>query len=283
MIDLHVHSTFSDGSLTPEQLVASAREIGLTALALTDHDCTSGIERFMAACADGDGSGLRGIPGVEISADVKGGTMHLLGYYVDTQDAELERTLDLIRDGREFRNHKILARLNELGLPMTWEEVSAFAGEDVVGRPHFAQALLSKGYISTKQEAFDSYLAKGKPAYVDRFRLSPSDSVAAIRSAGGVPVLAHPYTLQLGDAALRSFVTELKEAGLAGIEVYYSEHSSARVKAYLALAADRGLLVTGGSDFHGEANSEVALGTGRGGLAVPDELADELQRYARSV
>jgi len=274
MIDLHVHSTFSDGSLTPEALAAQAAESGLHAVALTDHVSTAGVARFLAACQV---NGIEGMTGVEISADVSRGTLHMLGYGVDTNHARLQSVLHEIRDGREERNHKILAKLNALGYVLTWDEVAAYAGEDVIGRPHFAQALLAKGFVASKEEAFDRLLAKNKPAYVDRFRLSPAESVGLIREAGGVAVLAHPFTLDLGKKALRAYVEELKGLGLDGIETYYSEHTPVQVREYESLARDLDLIRTGGSDFHGDINPNIRLGVGFGTLHVPDELFEELK------
>ena len=279
MIDLHVHSTFSDGSLTPEQLVDNALDIGLTALGLTDHDCTGGIDRFMAACAL---KGLNGIPGVEISADVKHGTLHVLGYFIDHRNRAFESVLENIRSGREARNRKILTKLNELGFKLTWDEVASYAGEDVIGRPHFAQAMVAKGYVAGTKKAFDLYLGKGKPGYVDRFRLLPADSMEIILKAGGVPVLAHPFTLDLDSKMLDEYVKELVDAGLQGIEGYYSEYTPQQQKEYQELAMKYHLVLTGGSDFHGGINPDVKLGSGFGSLRAPDELAERLRERAGS-
>lgn len=273
MIDLHVHSTFSDGSLTPAELVSKAVELELTAVALTDHDCTDGLPSFLGAC---EGTGVRGVPGVEMSADVDTGTMHMLAYYMDTENPELVSALEHVRDGRRIRNEKILNRLNEQGLSLTWEEVSDHAGEEVVGRPHFAMAMTKKGYVRTKQQAFDQYLAKGKVAYVDRFRLTAAESVRIVRNAGGVPVLAHPFTLQLDARQLHSCVGELAGLGLEGIEGYYSEYTPAQQEEYLELARDHGLVVVGGSDFHGDLNPAIKLGSGFGKLRIPDNLLGDL-------
>jgi predicted metal-dependent phosphoesterase TrpH len=269
MIDLHTHSTFSDGSLTPEQLAAKAREAGIVALGLTDHDSTGGVARFVAACKE---ASVLPVPGVEISANVDHGTLHILGYFMDLADVRLQETLEEIRDGRNARNRRILKRLNELGLTLAWEEVARYAGEEVVARPHFARALIARGYVKTGQDAFDRYLGKGQPAYVDRFRLSAHDSVRVIHEAGGLSVLAHPFTLDLKPRDLKEFVRGLAEAGLDGIEGYYSEYTRDQQNAYLALAGELGLVVTGGSDFHGDPNPAISLGVGFGNLRVPDEL-----------
>lgn len=277
MIDLHVHSTFSDGSLTPEQLIEEARRIGLSAMALTDHDGMMGIDRFLKAAQQ---AGIEPVPGVEISVDVSSGTLHMLGYYLDRDNTAVVESLALIRGGREDRNKVILDRLNRLGAGLVWEDVAKFAGEDVVGRPHFAQAMVEKGFVKDKQDAFDRYLAKGKAAYVDRFRLSAEDSIRMIRGAGGIAVLAHPATLGLGTTALRDLLTSLKAAGLQGVEAYYSEHTPAQQDLYLRLAAEFGFLVTGGSDFHGAVNPDIKLGRGFGQLVVPDALMGPIRDLA---
>jgi len=274
MIDLHMHSTFSDGTLAPEALAELAGGFGLTAIALTDHDGMDGTARFLAAC---EKEGVQGISGVEISAQVSKGTMHILGYFVDHTDEELEAALAQIRSGREVRNREILDKLNALGCELDWDEVVALTDKDVVGRPHFAMAMQARGYVSGKTEAFDRYLAKGKPAYAERFRLGPAESFAAIRKAGGVPVLAHPFTLQLGNKALQRALGEYRDMGLQGIEVYYSEHSAAMEETYKQMARELGLAMSGGSDFHGDVNPKIRMGIGFGRLRVPDELVAELE------
>jgi len=280
MIDLHTHSLFSDGSCSPTELVDEACRIGLTALALTDHDSTTGVDEFMDACRRSSPEGPMGIPGVEISADVDQGTMHLLGYFIDHGNGALESILLEIRNGREIRNRKIISRLGELGANLTFDEVADFAGDEVVGRPHFASAMIARGYVKSKQEAFDSYLAKGKPAYIDRFRLLPEESIRAIRAAGGVPVLAHPLTLGLSDRKLRAVVGEFREMGLQGIEVHYSEHSAVLVEQLLTLARDFDLVVTGGTDYHGKMNPGIKLGVGFGSLKISDDLVEPLRLRA---
>lgn len=274
MIDLHIHSTFSDGSLTPTQIAALARESGVGAIALTDHDSTDGVPELLSACAR---EGVEAVVGVEISAEVSRGTMHVLGYGVDMANASLQDALRQIRAGRCDRNKVILDRLNSLGYVLAWDEVSSLAGEDVVGRPHFAQALVNRGYVKSREDAFERLLAKGKPGYVDRFRLTPEESIDAIRGAGGVAVMAHPSTLELGKKALVDELRRLAARGLGGVEVYYSEHPSEVQDEYRAMADSMGLLSTGGSDFHGEGNPAVRLGRGFGNLHVPDALMAPLR------
>lgn len=278
MIDLHTHSTFSDGSFSPEDLVRTCAEAGLTGVALTDHDTVEGVPRFMAAC---EAHGITGVPGVEISADVEKGGMHMLGYFVEPASESLEATLVKIRSGREDRNIEILENLNKAGLELTMDEVISFAGEGVVGRPHFAQAMLARGYIKTKDEAFKKYLARGKSGYADRFRLTPEQSIDLIHDAGGLAVLAHPFTLELSDSELGRFVKELAGVGLDGMEVYYSEHNHSQVNAYRNIAYENGILLAGGSDFHGEINPAIKLGVGFGNLRVNDDLLEKLAEKAK--
>ena len=270
MIDLHMHSLFSDGTFTPEELVASGVKNGVRAMALTDHDTTDGVARFVAAA---QAAGLQAFSGVEVSADCDLGSVHVLGYGMDPAHPGFIKSLAWIRQGREERNQEILERLNRLGLALTYEEVTSHAGADVVARPHFALAMMAKGYVSNKREAFDRYLARGKPAYAERRRFDPGQTFALIREAGGLPVLAHPFTLKLSGAAFRNPVTEFKSMGLAGLEVYYPEHAPDLVRTYLSLARELDLLVTGGSDFHGAVSPGIEIGRGFGHLLVPDEVA----------
>lgn len=279
MIDLHVHSSFSDGYLTPRELVQRAVSLGLHAIALTDHDCTFGVPELMEAART---EPIEAVPGVEISVDVKKGTFHLLGYYMDCGDTHLEAVLERIRSGREVRNQEIFEKLrSHLNLDIEWSEVLDIAGDGVVGRPHFAEVLIRRGVVRNKPEAFARYLAKGKPMYVDRYRLSPADAINAIRGAGGVAVLAHPRTLDLQGKRLEAYVSELKDLGLQGMEVFYSEHSDDVMRDLLALSRRLELIATGGSDFHGGLNVHVELGRGFGSLHVPDEVITHLKAATR--
>lgn len=282
MIDLHTHSTYSDGSLTPLQLADLARREGLCALALTDHDTTDGLPSFLDACASGGSEPLRAVPGVEISVDVPRGTMHVLGYFIRSGEPRLEALLERIRGGRDCRNGMIINRLRELGMPLNEDEVARLAGGDVVGRPHIAQAMVARGYVRTTSAAFDRFLAKGQPAYCDRYHPSPQEGIAAINAAGGVAVLAHPWTLDMTASRLRTFLDDLRSAGLAGIETWYPEHSAEQQQQYLRLCEEFGLVAAGGSDFHGAMNPAIRLGRGFSGLGVPDTAVDELAARAAS-
>jgi 3',5'-nucleoside bisphosphate phosphatase len=215
---------------------------------------------------------------VEISVDCNpsDATMHILGYFIDPANAELNEHVNRLRDGRQHRNEEILKRLNAMGLMLTMHEISAFAGENNVGRLHFAQALMARGYVRTTQEAFDKYLAKGKSGYANRLRFKPLGGVEMIRKSGGIAVLAHPFTLNLGKQALAACVGELAQGGLQGIEIYYPQHSPKLVRQYLELAEQFHLVATGGTDFHGTPMPDVKLGRGFGVLDVPNAVLEQL-------
>jgi 3',5'-nucleoside bisphosphate phosphatase len=257
-IDLHTHSTASDGSYPPREVIRLARERGLRAIALTDHDTIDGLPEAMAAGLE---FGIEVIPGVEISAEHPNGSMHILGYFLEYQSELLARRLGVLKQARLDRNPQIIAKLNQLGIPLTLEQVAAISGGGQMGRPHIAQALYQGGHVRTLQEAFDRYLGNHGQAFVNKFRFPPDEAIAMIREAKGVPVLAHPFTLGLASAeTLRPRLAELKGLGLAGLECYYPEHSSGQQALYLSLARELGLLITGGSDFHGANKPDVHLG-----------------------
>ncbi len=279
MIDLHTHSTFSDGSFTPEQLAQEAAFVGLSAVALTDHDSIEGVPRLLAACR---AARVRGVPGVELSAEYQDGTMHILGYFIDLQHPEMTERLKEIRAGRVARNAEILKHINDMGLALTMAEVADYAGGDNIGRLHFAQALVARGYTATRQEAFDRYLGKGRKGYADRLRLSPRDCIELIRRAGGIPVLAHPFTLNLGKPALARQVAELAESGLQGIEVFYPQQNPRQMKQYQALAGQFKLVMTGGTDFHGAPMPDIKLGSGFGDTRIPETVLEQLDAIRRA-
>ena len=275
MIDLHTHSTASDGKLYPAELMRHAQAVGIEVIALTDHDTLSGLEEASEEAAR---IGVELIPGVEISAENKPGTLHMLGYYVDPSDAELMETLSWLRGGRDDRNHIILSKLAELGCPLEWDEVAALAGGESMGRPHIATAMVNRGYVSSFNDAFDRYLGKGAAAYTDRDKMTPEIAIKCIRSAGGLPVLAHPQTLSLSDDELSDLLSRLTSMGLAGVEVYYYSHSEEETALYTSLARRYDLIVTGGSDFHGPGMIETRLGVGRGNMKIPKSIADDLKQ-----
>lgn len=271
MIDLHMHSTFSDGSKTPQQLAQLASDAGLYAVALTDHDTVNGVASFLAACAE---VGVKGIPGVEVSADFRYGTMHILGYGVHRSDGTLIEHLQWIRNGREARNEEMLYLIQKQGMHLTWQHVMDEAGEDVIGRVHFAKAMVKAGYVATSKEAFDRFLTKGRPCYAPRRKLLPADCIQLIHNAGGAAVLAHPCTIDLAPASLRAQIGELVDAGLAGIEVLYPNHDNKMIRRLRRIVKSFRLFETGGTDYHGDATPGIYMGVGAGSMAVPDALAE---------
>ncbi len=277
-IDLHLHTRFSDGSLTPAKVVDLAHQAGVTALAITDHDIVDGIPHALHAATP---LGIEVIPGVELSSRFHKQELHVLGYFVDWQDSTFRGHLAQQRRSRHVRNPQTIERLNALGLELSVEEVKAKAGSDSIGRPHVAQVLVEKGYVQDTREAFDRYLKEGAPAYVPRMLSDTRDVIAWIRNAGGVPVLAHPTWTRCEGEPLHRLCAGLKEAGLLGLEVFYSSHNRKQTSRFLELAKRLDLLVTGGSDFHGAANPAIQVGRGKGNLKVPDTLLDPLRRAAR--
>ncbi|MBQ9430795.1 MAG: PHP domain-containing protein [Kiritimatiellae bacterium] len=275
MIDLHIHSTNSDGSDEPYDIVKAGKEAGLNAMALTDHDTMAGAEDFLNACREFK---MTGIVGMEMSADVgdEDGTLHILGYGLDPDFPELDDVMEKIRDGRTWRNEQIVEKLNALGLELTLAEVQDCAGDDVIGRVHIAQAMINRDYVFSTEEAFDKYLSKDAPAYVDRYRLYPVECVELIRRAGGVPVVAHPYTWIDDPAELEQRLAELRDHGLFGLEVWHSDHTPEMAVELIRMADRLGLNKTGGSDYHGEPKPDLALGTGYGKLCVPDDYLPPL-------
>lgn len=276
-IDLHLHTTHSDGSFSTREVMAFAKQAGLTALAITDHDIVEGIPEATAIGAE---LGIEVVPGVEISSRLGESELHILGYFMNWTDPLFARRLSTLRDSRHARNPKIVQRLNELGISMTYDEVRALAGTESVGRPHIARLLMEKKVVTSAKEAFDRYLANGRPAFVDRELPKPAEAVQWIREAGGVPVLAHPTWVRTSADGLRTLVRELKAAGLGGIEVHYSTHTPSQTTEYLELAKQCDLLVTGGSDFHGVTKPDIEVGIGRGGLKVSEKLLDPLRKAA---
>ncbi len=274
MIDLHTHSVYSDGTNTPEELIQLAEERGLSAIALTDHDTVGGIQPLLDAAQD---SPVEAVPGIELSAECDRGTMHILGYFIDHACPELLNKVDTVREGREVRNVEILKRLNKLGYRLMWSDVEEQAGKDVVGRPHFAEALVVLGHVKSRKAAFDMLLAKGRPAYVERYRYTASECIELIRRAGGVSVLAHPATIYMPEDQLKALVRELREQGLGGIEAYYAEHHPENIARFRGWAEEFGLICTGGTDFHGGNTPDLKLGTGFGQLRVPDEALAQLK------
>lgn len=264
--DLHTHSTLSDGTTSIEENVADALSLGLEGLAVTDHDTTAG---FAAAQAAVDGSSLEIVPGTEFSAELDGWSVHVLGYWIDADNLALIAELARLRDERTDRARRIVDRFNELGIDITFDRVRQIAGEAPIGRPHLAQAVVEIGAAASTREVFDRYLADGGPAYVEKHAVDPVRAVELLVGAGGAAVLAHPGLYGLRDGAggiTDTVIEELAGAGLAGIEAEHPDHGDAQRAHYRTLAHALGLVVTAGSDYHGEAktNRLGSATTGRG-------------------
>ncbi len=269
-IDLHMHSTASDGLLSPTEVVRSAHALELTTIALTDHDTTDGVAEAQAA---GHNLGVEVIAGVEINSEGEHGDVHFLGYFVDPANAALQEKLLEIRDARVGRARGMLRKLAEMGMPVAWERVLQIAGDaSSIARPHVARALLEAGHVTSTQEAFDKYINNDGPAYVNRLRLTPQETIDIVHAAGGLIVLAHPPR-----AGTVELIPMLQELGLDGIEVYYSEHTPDEIAMLERIAAERGLLTTGGSDFHGWNDGVHA---NMGSVSVPPACADRLRARA---
>jgi len=271
--DLHFHSIVSDGCLTPSQLVELAGNGGLEVIALTDHDSVDGIDEAITSARNFPS--LKLIPGVEISTSVSHGEIHILGYFIDHYHPELESALETLRDSRRVRAKKMIAKLEGLGVSVQWERVQDLAGGSSIGRPHIAQAMLEKGYISSIRQAFSSYLGWNGPAYVGRDKISPFEAVELITRSKGLAVLAHPADIQ----GLEDLLTQLQKGGLAGIEAYYNNYSPEMVERLVALTKKYGLVATGGSDFHGlDINNETPIG----GIDIPAESIEQLFELANA-
>ena len=278
IVDLHTHSTASDGSDPPERLVELAAQSGLGAIALTDHDTQEGVEAADATAAD---LGVELIPGVELSLAYDTGGMHLVVLWLPPGSGPLQDRLAGLQSGRHLRNTEILAALAALGMAITEEEVRTEAGGGSVGRPHIAAVMMARGYVPDIRSAFDLWLGAGRPAYVSRERLDPVTAIGLARESGGVPILAHPHTLGITTAdAMARLLGELTDAGLVGLEAIYSSYHRHVRDGYADLARRFGLAVSGGSDYHGTYKPGLQLGSGYGDLVVPGSILDDLRSRA---
>jgi predicted metal-dependent phosphoesterase TrpH len=270
VIDLHTHSTVSDGSDAPERIPELAAAAGCTAVALTDHDRLDGIEAARASAAR---VGVELVPGCELSCEVEVGTMHVLVYFLEPGDGPLQDELVRLQDVRDRRNEIMCERLG-----LSYEALQAEAGGMGAGRPHAAALLVRDGRATSIQDAFDRWLGKGKPGYVEKARLAPAEAMRLAVASGGLPVLAHPNSLELEPLALRGQLGELRDLGLVGMECEYGRYSPEDRAGLAALAGDLGLVATGGSDHHGTYKPDLSVGTGRGDLDVPDSALEELRQ-----
>jgi len=271
-VDLHIHTTASDGRFSPAEIIRQAAAAGLTVIAITDHDTVDGIIPAIEAAKAFPR--LEVIPGVEISTDVSDGEVHVLGYFVDYTDNALQARLESMRNSRRQRAQGMIVKLNGLGLHIEWDRVQEIAGGSTLGRPHIARAMLEKGYIGSLREAFDRYIGRNGPAYVGREKMTPVEAVELILQSRGLPVLAHPLTVPDPE----KMVTEMKGAGLIGIEGYYGGYTAEEIDRLVCIASRYGLIITGGSDYHGlDAATETMLG----GVDVPKESVERLVALAR--
>lgn len=275
IVDLHVHSTKSDGSYTPSELVDYALEKGLTAFALTDHDTTAGIDEAMKAA---EGRPIEVIPGIEFSSEYEGKDIHIVGLYIDHKSDFFKRRLTNFVNGRIIRNKEMCRRLTKHGIPVTYEELEAEFPGSVITRAHYARYLLNHGYTKSLKEAFDRYIGDHAPCFVPRKKITPMRAVEIILKAGGIPILAHPILYRMSDARLDKLVATLKNMGLIGIEAIYSTYSPSEERQIRALAAKYDLCISGGSDFHGKAKPGLDLATGRGKLFIPEEILTTLKK-----
>jgi 3',5'-nucleoside bisphosphate phosphatase len=263
--DLHVHTIFSDGTSTPEELIFLSKKCGLSAISVVDHDTIQGVAQTLEI---GREENVEVLPGIELSAEYDGLEIHILGYLIDYENGELLEKLSFLKRNRVERIYKIAKKLNDLGINLDPEDVFSLAGNGTVGRLHVARVLEEKGFVGSVYEAFRKYLGDNCPAYELGFRFSPKEAIKLIKDAKGIPVLAHPYILKKDD-----LIFKFIEQGIMGLEVHYIEHSQSMVNFYSNIAKENGLLITGGSDFHGGGKPGVKLGS----IKVPYELVERLK------
>jgi hypothetical protein len=258
-VDLHLHTTFSDGRLTPTKLVELCADRGLRVISISDHDSTEGLAEALEAA--GRFPQLTVIPGIELSTDVPGSEIHVLGYFVDYESPVFQNTLTRFREGRQERARKMVEKLGDMGVNVSWERVQELSGGGAIGRPHVAQAMVEAGYIEFPRDAFDKYIGRNGPAYVERVKLTPADAVRVLADNGALPVMAHPTYSESKSGrdeagSLTDTLQELKEAGLVGMEVYYGDYTPEQVDRLAGLATDFGLVPCGGSDYHASGNPD---------------------------
>jgi predicted metal-dependent phosphoesterase TrpH len=277
-IDLHIHSTASDGTLSPSQIIQLAQKLKLRAIAITDHDTIDGSKEALQA---GIPPSVKFLTGVEISASSPpsiphAGSFHILGYGIRLDDPQLNETLAVLQQARKNRNPQIVKRLNRMGFEFSLDDVVSEVGNGQLGRPHIARYMLKRGFVKSIDEAFQKYIAHGGPAYVDKYRVDCKKAIEIILDAGGIPVLAHPILLNFDKDEIGELFILLKDMGLKGVEVYYPDTSSDMTAFYLELAKRHDLLKTGGTDFHGSLKPEIQMGSGRGDFYVPYEIYEKL-------
>lgn len=277
-IDLHIHTTASDGTDPPRAAVEKAASLGLAAVSITDHDSVSGVPEAMRAGAE---LGVEVVPGIEVSSDYRDNNVHILGYFIDPAAPELRPVLDWVKTERDERNEKIAAMFERDGFDISLAQLREEYPDSVLGRPHFCEHLMRKGYISSVKEGFEKFLGEGKPYYLPKRRISIAKAVETIVAAGGVPVLAHPMQYHYPEPELIELIETAKALGIRALEAYYSEFSAEQTAWLLHAAEKYGMGVSGGSDYHGTRKTHISMGTGCGNLAIPYSGLEELRKLRR--
>lgn len=275
-IDLHVHSTYSDGTLTPKELVCKAHEINLAAMALTDHDTINGIPEAIEA---GKKYNVEVIPGIELSTFYNDKEIHIIGLYIQYMNHEFQKELESLRNVRRNRNIQMCRKFTELGMPLDYDEMEKKYNDAVITRAHFADFLLHKGYINSRNEAFDRYIGPNGPCYVPRRKITPAEAITIIKAAGGVPILAHPVLYHFGKEQMSKLMDYLCNSGITGLEAIYSTYTMGEELEMKNIASERGLIISGGSDYHGANKPHIELGIGKGHLFVPYSLLEIIKKY----
>lgn len=273
LIDLHTHSTCSDGSMSPRELVRHAARMGLAAIALSDHDSVAGVKDAMD---EGKKVGVEVVPAIELSVQSETET-HILGYYIDIDHPLLKEALNGVMDARNRRTLNTCKKLNDLGFDITMEEAYAIAPSGLIGRAHFARIMMEKGYISSVKEGFDKWLGVGKPAYDGTQALTARQAVELIKSIGGYSYVAHPHLIRISDDELRAFLTDLKKYGLCGIEGYYNDYTPEMQENFQSMAKELGLKISGGTDFHAKMKPHIEIGIGQGNMKIPYSVLENIR------
>ncbi len=275
VIDLHTHSTCSDGSMSPRELVRHAAEKGISAIALSDHDSVAGVKDAMD---EGKKVGVEVVPAIEFSVQSATET-HILGYYIDIDHPLLKEALEGVMDARNRRTLNTCQKLNDLGFNVTMEEAYAIAPSGLIGRAHFARIMMEKGYISSVKEGFDKWLGVGKPAYDSSQALTARQAVELIKNIGGYSYVAHPHLIRISDDELRAFLTDLKKYGLCGIEGYYNEYTPEMQEKFQSMAKELGLKISGGTDFHAKMKPHIEIGIGQGNMKIPYSVLEKIREH----
>ncbi len=276
-IDLHVHSSASDGSLTPEEVVSLAKEAGLRYFALTDHDTVDGVEQALQYA--GKFENIDVIPGIELSCYYRNREIHIVGLFVNHRDKAFLEELKKLKQAREDRNEKMIQNFVDAGIPITLEELKHGNPNSVITRAHFARVLVEKGVCKNKTEAFDKYLGIGCPFYLPKPKVTPEHVLNLIKQAGGTAILAHPYSYKFSKSEVETLLDTLIPLGLSGLECYYSTYDDGQIQELRSIALTKNLLVSGGSDFHGVVKPDISIGTGRGNLRIPEKLLTAICEY----